>query len=318
MQIKAVAYVGLWAVDPSAWLSLGVDILGMMPARAIPGEGWGLPGEVRANSSRTGVGPDGSVYLKLDQRQWRIAVHPSPSRTGLAYFGFELDGAAELEAAVAELNARQIPVRAGSQAEASARAVSGIAFLQDPSGNPIELIHGQTCDYKFRSPYADHSFVAGHLGAGHYNLFVKNQAACFDFYTQVLGFKLSDYFRYGPDAQLQFLRCNPRHHSIAMIELGGAHGLQHMLVELNDIDAVGRTLDRALQAGLEIVSSLGRHRNDQMLSFYMRSPSGFDIEVGCNGLLVDDTWRANEFCEGDVWGHAGLMEAVQAAGGASA
>jgi hypothetical protein len=48
-----------------------------------------------------------------------------------------------------------------------------------------------------------------------------------------------------------------------------------------------------------------------MLSFYMRGPGEFDIEVGCGGLLLDDSWRANEFCEGDVWGHDGLIEAVQ-------
>jgi len=194
--------------------------------------------------------------------------------------------------------------------------VTAIAYLRDPSGNAIELIHGQTADYNFRSPINDHQFVAGHLGVGHFNLFVKNQRACFEFYTKILGFKLSDYFRYGPDAQLQFLRCNPRHHSIAMIEMGDAHGIQHMLVEVSDIDAVGRTLDRALKAGAEIISSLGRHRNDGMLSFYMRGPGGFDVEVGCGGLLLDETWRANEFCEGDVWGHQGLMEAVQKAAGA--
>jgi 3,4-dihydroxy-9,10-secoandrosta-1,3,5(10)-triene-9,17-dione 4,5-dioxygenase len=317
MQVKAVAYVGLLATDTSAWLSYCTAILGMMPARAIPGEGWGAPGEERPDSERTGVGPDGSVYLKMDERQWRVAIHPSASENGLAYLGLELDTATELDEAVRELRALDIEVRVGGQDEARARAVTGVAFLRDPSGNALELFYGQTADHKFRSPVVDHTFVAGHLGIGHFNLFVKNQAACFDFYTKVLGFRLSDHFSYGGEARLQFLHCNPRHHSVAMIELGGAPGLQHMLVEVRDIDAVGATLDRALKAGVEIISSLGRHRNDRMLSFYMSSPGGFHVEVGCEGRLLDDTWRANEFCEGDVWGHQGLMEAVQNAGAAS-
>jgi 3,4-dihydroxy-9,10-secoandrosta-1,3,5(10)-triene-9,17-dione 4,5-dioxygenase len=59
-------------------------------------------------------------------------------------------------------------------------------------------------------------------------------------------------------------------------------------------------------AGIQITSTLGRHTNDRMLSFYMSSPFGFEVEIGCEGLLVDDSWLPNEFCEGDVWGHKGL------------
>ena len=44
-----------------------------------------------------------------------------------------------------------------------------------------------------------------------------------------------------------------------------------------------------------------------MLSFYMRSPAGFEVEIGCGGRLVDDaTWVVNHFTGGDEWGHHGL------------
>lgn len=314
MDIKSVAYIGIGAADPQAWLRFGTEVLGMMPARAVPGAGWGIPGQPRAAGADSGVGADGSVYLKMDERQWRIAVHPDSSERGLLYLGLEVDGALAFEQAVRELREQQIDVRIGSDDEAYAKAVAGIAFLRDPSGNGLELFHGATRDYSFRSPYLGQQFVAGHLGVGHCNLFVDRQAACFDFYTRVLGFRLSDYIRFSRDVSLQFLRCNARHHSIAMVDMGGINGLQHMLVELRSIDDVGRVLDRAKRAGIEISSSLGRHRNDGMLSFYMRTPGGFDIEIGCDGLLLDETWTANEFCEGDVWGHDGLVEAVQRTG----
>lgn len=313
MNIKSVAYVGIGAVDPAAWLRFGTEVLGMMPARANPGEGWGMPGAPRTDGD--GIAADGSVYLKMDERQWRIAVHPDSTDGGLLYLGLEVDSALELERAVCELREHQVEVREGSADEAYARAVSGIAFLRDPTGNALELFYGPTQDYSFASPNKGQQFVAGHLGVGHFNLFVTNQAACFDFYTRLLGFRLSDYIRYNRDTSLQFLRCNARHHSIAMVDMGGFNALQHMLVELRGIDDVGRVLDRALRAGVQISSSLGRHRNDGMLSFYMRGPGGFDIEVGCDGLLLDETWTANEFCEGDVWGHDGLVEAVMRASG---
>lgn len=314
MNIKSVAYVGIGAADPKAWLRYGVEVLGMMPARAVPGSDWGPPADAGGLRSGDGIGADGSIYLKMDERQWRIAVHPDAEDCGLLYLGLEVDSALELEAAAQTLRAQSCEVRPGTEQEARSRAVTGLLHVNDPAGNALELFYGPTCDYSFNSPAAGQAFVAGHLGVGHFNLFVTQQRACFDFYTRVLGFRLSDYIRFGPETSLQFLRCNARHHSIAMVDMGGITGLQHMLVELATIDDVGRAQDRARRAGVEISSSLGRHRNDGMLSFYMRSPSGFDVEVGCDGRLLDETWSTNEFCEGDVWGHDGLVEAVQRAG----
>ena len=44
--------------------------------------------------------------------------------------------------------------------------------------------------------------------------------------------------------------------------------------------------------------------NDQMLSFYVRSPGGFDVEYGCDGLQVDDSaWVARESTAVSAWGH---------------
>ena len=41
-------------------------------------------------------------------------------------------------------------------------------------------------------------------------------------------------------------------------------------------------------------ASLGRHVNDKMLSFYMKTPGGFDCEYGCEGMQVtdDENWVA--------------------------
>lgn len=314
MKIKALGYVGIGAPDPLKWLEFGTEVVAMMPARNIPGKPWGMPQQDKVDTSKPGVGDDGSVYLKMDDRQWRIAVHPNEENRGLMYFGLEVDNHLELEAAVAELNEQGIETRMGSAEEAMGRAVTGIAYLQDPSGNNLELFYGPTKDYNFSSPLPGLEFVAGHLGLGHLNLFVSNQEESFDFYTRVLGFRLTDYIRFGPEVTLQFLHCNARHHSIAIVGMGAFDGVQHMMLEVKTIDDVGKVLDRAKAHGIKIVSELGRHRNDRALSFYMRSPFGFDVEVGCDCLLVDETWTPNEFCEGDVWGHEGLAEAVMESG----
>lgn len=313
MTVKALGYIGLGSSDPAAWLRFGIDMLGMMPARAVPGEGWG-PAE---DSRIPGVARDGTVFLKMDDRQWRIAIHPTDGARELLYMGLELEDHLALERCARMLRDEGHEVRPARPEEIRARAVTGLFFTQDPAGNALEFFYGATTDYNFASPVPGQRFLAGHLGLGHVNLFVDNQAACFDFYTRLLGFRLSDYIRYGEEAALQFLRCNPRHHSIAMLDFGVGNTLQHLMVEMETIDDVGKALDRAKKLGFATVSSLGRHRNDGTLSFYMRSPGTVDVEIGCEGKILDETWTANEFCEGDVWGHDGLVEAVMEAGDAA-
>jgi 3,4-dihydroxy-9,10-secoandrosta-1,3,5(10)-triene-9,17-dione 4,5-dioxygenase len=86
------------------------------------------------------------------------------------------------------------------------------------------------------------------------------------------------------------------------------------MLQVAGIDQVGQCLERAEAAGIPITSTLGRHANDRMLSFYMRSPLGFDVEVGCEAIRVGEDWTPREFVEGDIWGHKGLTaEAIQAA-----
>ncbi|MCX2982561.1 glyoxalase [Halieaceae bacterium IMCC14734] len=307
MKIRSLGYAGFAAPDPQAWLSYATDIIGAMPARAVPGESWGMPavpGQGPA-SGGSGIGSDGSIYLKLDDWQWRLAVHPSDDKSGLLYIGFELDNAAALSTAVAELQAAGIEARLGSEEQARGRAVTGIAYTQDPMGNCIELFYGITMDRKFCSPQGM-SFLTGDMGLGHLNLIAGPLMAAREFYTQLLGFELTDYIRFGEDNSANFFHCNRRHHSIGLLRIGDMVGLHHLMLEVTEVDMVLKCLERAEDAGLAITSTLGRHVNDNVLSFYMRSPSGFEVEIGWDGRLLDDSWSSNEFVEGDIWGHRGL------------
>ena len=152
------------------------------------------------------------------------------------------------------------------------------------------------------------------MGLGHVNLIVDKLTACQDFYVRTLGFRLTDYIRFGPDMSANFYHCNPRHHTVGLTRVGPFNGFHHMMLQVTDIDQVGQCLERAEAAGIKITSSLGRHANDRMLSFYMRSPFGFDVEVGCEAVRVGEHWTPREFVEGDIWGHKGLtVEALESA-----
>jgi 3,4-dihydroxy-9,10-secoandrosta-1,3,5(10)-triene-9,17-dione 4,5-dioxygenase len=296
MDVRALGYIGFEVGDPRAWRVFGTEVCGLMPSRTLPGTDRAPEGE--------GVAEDGSVYLTLDERQWRVALHPGAA-TRLAYLGLELASEAALERALEELLALGVEASAGTPAQARARGVGALVVLHDPDGQRIELFAAPATDRRFVSPTGAH-FRTGALGLGHANLFVRDARESLDFYLRVLGFQYTDRVRFGPDMGAHFLRCNARHHSLALTTVGGATGIQHLLFEVGDVDEVGRALDRATQRGIRITASLGRHANDRMLSFYMESPAGFEVEIGCDGMLVDPDWVQNEFVEGDLWGHHGL------------
>ena len=154
------------------------------------------------------------------------------------------------------------------------------------------------------------------MGMGHVVLPVPpGSSAAFDFYTEVLGFRLRDSMRmpaefFGgaagdPPVWFRFLGCNPRHHSLALAPVPASAGLVHLMIEAASLDDVGQALDRCARRGAPVSATLGRHANDLMVSFYVRTPGGFDIEYGTDGRLVDDaTWISRETTAVSLWGHS--------------
>jgi 3,4-dihydroxy-9,10-secoandrosta-1,3,5(10)-triene-9,17-dione 4,5-dioxygenase len=104
---------------------------------------------------------------------------------------------------------------------------------------------------------------------------------------------------------MRFLGCCARHHSLALAPFPAEPaGIVHLMIEVETLDEVGRALDRCGRRGAPVSASLGRHANDQMVSFYVKTPGGFDIEYGTDGLLVDDaTWVERETTAISTWGH---------------
>ncbi len=65
------------------------------------------------------------------------------------------------------------------------------------------------------------------------------------------------------------------------------------MFEANDRDDVGLAFDRAWSEGLTIASGLGRHGNDEMFTFDVVSPAGFQAEIGHGGRRVTAEWDDN-------------------------
>jgi 3,4-dihydroxy-9,10-secoandrosta-1,3,5(10)-triene-9,17-dione 4,5-dioxygenase len=207
-----------------------------------------------------------------------------------------------------------VPFKEGTRAERAERRVDEMISFDDPTGNTQEVVHGVALEHRrVVSPYG-HTFITGEQGLGHIVLSTHDDEATLRFYRDVLGFRLRDSMRLppqlvgrpedGPPAWLRFLGCNPRHHSLAFLPMPTPSGIVHIMVEVGNTDDVGLALDRAKRRKVPMAATLGRHVNDLMLSFYMKTPGGFDVEFGCEGRTVEDEkWIARESTAVSLWGH---------------
>jgi len=276
MTVRSLGYVGVDSTRPEDWADFGAHVMGM---------------EVVADTAD-------SVHLRMDDRYSRWIVLPS-ERDGLGFIGWEVDDAAALDDVRRALEAGGVEVRDGTDDERAERRVGGLAVAADPAGNRIEFFHGQAAGEQFTPGREMTGFRTGDLGMGHLVLEVPDPRAEVAFYTDVLGFRVSDHLK----ELLFFLRCNPRHHSIGIAHIGGQPRLLHVMLEVDSLEDVGRAFDLALERRLEM-STLGVHTNDHMHSFYVRTPSGFEIEYGYGGLVVDDaTWETTAIDQPSIWGH---------------
>jgi 3,4-dihydroxy-9,10-secoandrosta-1,3,5(10)-triene-9,17-dione 4,5-dioxygenase len=292
--IRSLGYLRIESADVAAWREFGTRVLGLTEGR----------------------GPeDGVLYLRMDDLPARLVIVPG-DRERLLASGWEVADAAALAAVRRALAAAGVPVKDAAADDLTTRRVGELLRFDDPAGNPIEVFCGAALEHRPAvSPYGN-QFVTGDMGLGHVVLPVNGaEEAALAFYTEVLGFRLRDSMRmpaefFGgktgdPPVWFRFLGCNPRHHSLALAPTPAEAGIIHLMIEVATLDDVGRALERCTRRKSPVAASLGRHANDLMVSFYARTPGGFDIEYGTDGRTVDDaTWVSRETTAVSLWGHA--------------
>src|SRR4029077_17462264 len=206
-----------------------------------------------------------------------------------------------------------VAVKAGTDAELADRRVAELLRFEDPSGNALEVFCGAALEHRPAvSPYGNR-FVTGDQGLGHVVLPVSEEGPALRFYTDVLGFRLRDSIRMapelfgrpaGPPLWMRFLGCKPWHNSLGLASFPAEAWIVQLMVGTASLDDVGRAMDRCARRGAPVSAGLGRHANDEMVSFYVPTPGRFDIEYGTGGRLVDDaTWVCRETTAISLWGH---------------
>jgi 2,3-dihydroxybiphenyl 1,2-dioxygenase len=283
MAVTALGYVGVHSDRLDDWADFACRLIGM---------------EKIDRSAK-------ALAFRMDDRMQRLLVSGEPGDT-LAFMGFEVAARSDLQDYAARLDRAGGKVEPGSRALADRRFVEDLLVCWDPDGNRIELFYGPmvTAD-PFVPGRPIGGFKTGPLGMGHAVLHVRDANVLLPFYRDVLDFRVSDYGL--SPYPLYFMHVNGRHHSFAMVGSGRA-GLHHLMVEFENLDDVGQGYDLALLEEGRIAYTLGRHLNDYVTSYYAYSPSGFFVESGWGGRVIDPvTWTPHETFDGpSSWGHERL------------
>ncbi|MCI0151431.1 VOC family protein [Paraburkholderia sediminicola] len=280
MMLKSLGYLGVNTTDVEGWRKYGTTFLGMQAAKS-----------------------DGqALSFRMDAAQQRLTVAEA-TENGLSHMGWEVDGPETLDALAVRLERAGVTVRHGTRDLCEQRRVTDLIVFSDPVENRLEAFYGLGAASEPFTPGRTMSgFRTGEMGIGHAVLMVPDATAVLRFYREILGFRLSDYFE--RPFKAFFLHLNQRHHSLAILQMGST-GIHHLMFETLSLDDVGQAYDLALVDEGRIATTIGRHTNDQVVSFYAKSPSGFLVECGWGGLSVDvETWKPYEVVHGpSLWGH---------------
>ncbi len=126
---------------------------------------------------------------------------------------------------------------------------------------------------------------------GHVLKFSRNVAAAADFYTAILGMKLSDrigehvaFLRFGGDSD---------HHTLAIAHSAGP-GLHHMSFEMGNVDQIQFCANRMIEAGYRDGWGFGRHIYGSNYFHYVRDPWNSLVEFfwDIDFIPGDAAWEA--------------------------
>ncbi|WP_340586939.1 VOC family protein [Erythrobacter alti] len=292
MAIKQLGYVVIETAKADVWRDYMTQVVGAMSADE---------------------SADGAAHYRVDDRVFRFRIVDSDVER-LAAAAYEVDSRGSLDELAGKIEAAERDVAWGDDAGASIRGVEAYFSTSDPAGNGLEFYVGDAkSDQPFVSPQDVSGFVTGEFGMGHAVFAAPDFEKSHAFYRDTIGFHDTDlpHFRFSPDPEDPGMRFafmhadNGRHHALAIGEMPqNPASCVHLMLEMKNVSDVGKCHDRMRGAGVEESASIGRHQNDQTLGFYMKTPSGFDLEIGCDSLVIDPgSWKATAHGQPSEWGH---------------
>lgn len=257
-------------------------------------------------------GADGDAVFRMDAHQRRLVVAEGPAEDVTA-LGWQVDDLETLREIRARLGAHGVEVTEGDTEAARLRGVDSFWRCTGPKRLSIELFTSPVPG-SGRLSMATSEFVTGAGGMGHVAITTREPGTMLEFWRTIFDARVSDRIEDRLDGigfDFTFLRLNERHHSVAIAATRGLRidpirtRIHHLNLQAATLDDVVAGYLRCRELGFRIANAIGQHPNDRELSFYVESPSGFEIELGWNPIVVHDerAWQTAMYRGISLWGH---------------
>jgi len=186
------------------------------------------------------------------------------------------DSAADVDALHANVVAADCKVVHAPRSLDAPEGGYGFRFFS-PDGLPFEVSSGVA-----RGDRRDLAHWEGiPVRISHIVLHSPDHKASVKFFTNVLGFRVSDWL----GDFMCFLRCNSAHHRLAL--LPGPPCLNHVAYDMLTVDDMMRGISRLRKRGTDIRWGPGRHTAGNNTFSYFTTPSGFAVEYTAELEEVD-------------------------------
>jgi catechol 2,3-dioxygenase-like lactoylglutathione lyase family enzyme len=152
----------------------------------------------------------------------------------------------------------------------------GFRFFS-PDGLPFEI----SADVQRLDKRAMERWEGMPVKISHIVLHSPDHQAMVKFFTDVLGFRISDWL----GDFMCFLRCNSAHHRIAL--LPGPPCLNHVAYDMLSVDDMMRGASRLRKSGTDLRWGPGRHTAGNNTFSYFCTPNGFAVEYTAELEEVD-------------------------------
>ncbi|MGH3517490.1 MAG: VOC family protein [Haloechinothrix sp.] len=238
------------------------------------------------------------TWLRGTGQNHHVLQLSKAGQNGLGKISFAIRTTAEVDEAARRLQARGVPLLREPGPLDQVGGGYGVRFA-DPEGRLIEF----AAEMESVVPVSADAPVP--VGVTHVVLNTVDIDRSVDFYTTVLGMRVSDWSEH----QMAFLRCNTDHHSIAFNQAEWA-SVNHVAYEMRSIDHFMRGIGSLKHHGITPLWGPGRHGPGNNTFSYFADPAGLVCEYTSEvAQIEEDAWLCRVWRRvpelSDLWGTAG-------------
>jgi catechol 2,3-dioxygenase-like lactoylglutathione lyase family enzyme len=238
---------------------------------------------------------DGGGFSTVDGGE-QLRIRPSRRRSLLS-LGVGVDDPDDLDRIAASLRRLDVGSSRDGHTLRTADPVTGVEVVvsvaarlrQAPTPAPAYNAPGDLSRANTRAPAVGREDRVRPRKLGHVVFGSVDQAATQRFFTEGLGFKVSD----EAPGLASFMRCSTDHHNV-LVQQAPVSFLHHTSWEVDDVDEVGRGATAMLEGHPERHTwGLGRHYIGSNFFWYLRDPAGnfseYYSDIDC--ILDDQIWQ---------------------------